>query len=340
MRRSLQRLPPDTPAAVQIPYRAHIAPRVVITGAGDYVMSWRLTGLSFECADDAEINAAHERLNSWLRNLASPEVAIWSHVVRRREYALPAADAPPGFSRRLLHRYRRRLERETLWANELYVTLVYRPLGAQVVGAAVALAARRDPSIAANDRAASLAAAVKLASQLEAALEAYEPIALGCYEYDGRPCSTLLEFLALLINGEWRRMPLPHAPLEDVLGTTRLLIGWETVEYRMPTQTRFGACLGIKEYPTPTTPGQLNRLLTAPFPFVLTQSFAFLAKSTAMGLLSRQFHRLKNAADVAVSQATALKPECDHGGWHRHVRWVPRVGRWTDEIRMRRWAGV
>jgi type IV secretion system protein VirB4 len=309
----------DAPAAIQIPYRAHIAPRVVITAAGDYVMAWRLTGLSFECADDADINSAHERLNSWLRNISSPEVAIWSQVVRRREYALPAADAPPGFSRRLLRRYRRRLEQETLWSNQLYVTLVYRPLGAQLIGTAVALTARRGSAIAVDDRSAGLAAVTKLATQLEAALEAYEPAPLGCYEFNSRPCSSLLEFLGLLINGEWSRMPLPRAPLEDVLATTRLLIGWETVEYRTPTQTRFGACLGIKEYPTPTTPGQFNRLLTAPFPFILTQSFAFLTKSAAMGLLSRQFHRMRNAADVAVSQASALKTALDQLGSNEFV---------------------
>jgi len=319
MRPSLKRPTSDTPAAAQIPYRAHVAPRVVITRAGDYLMSWRLTGLSFECADDSDINAAHERLNSWLRNVASPEVAIWSHVVRRREYALPAANAPAGFACRLLQRYRRRLERETLWSNELYVTLVYRPLGAQLAGAAIALAGRRDAGHAASDRAASIAAAAKLASQVEAALDAYEPAPLGCYEHEGRRYSALLEFLALLINGERRRMPLPSAPLEDVLGTTRLLIGWETIEYRMPSRTRFGAFLGIKEYPTPTTPGQLNRLLTAPFPFILTQSFAFLAKSTALGLLSRQLHRLRNAGDVAVSQAVALKAALDQLGSNEFV---------------------
>ena len=55
----------------------------------------------------------------------------------------------------------------------------------------------------------------------------------------------------------------------------------------------------------------MNRLLTAPFPFVLTQSFAFLPKSTAQGLLSRQYHRLSNAGDLAVSQAEALKVALD-----------------------------
>ena len=312
MHLALNRRPRGEPlAAVQIPYRALVAPGVVCTAAGDYLTAWRLNGLSFECADDAAINAAHERLNAWLRNLAGPGIALWTHVIRRRERVLPGDDPPAGFARQLHRRYTARLARETLWSNELYVTLVYRPLGSRAAGAVYSLLAARDRKAGARERVESLTAIAKLATQVEASLAAYEPVALGCYQAAGRSCSALLEFLALLVNGEWQRMPLPRAPLDQVLATTRLLVGWETIEYRLPTTTRYGACLGIKEYPTPTTPGMLNRLLTAPFPFVLTQSFTFLAKSTATALLSRQFHRLRNAADPAVSQAEALQAALD-----------------------------
>ena len=297
--------------ARQLPYRAVVAPTVVRTAAGDYLSAWRLNGLSFECVDDAEINAAHERLNAWLRNLATPGIALWTHVVRRRERVLPGGDPPAGFARRLHRRYTARLAGETLWVNELYVTLVYRPLGSRAAGAAFALFAARDSKAEARERLESLAAIAKLATQIEASLAVYEPLTLGCYSVAGRTHSALLELLALLINGERQRMPLPRASLEQVLPTSRLLFGWETIEYRLPTTTRFGACLGIKEYPTPTTPGMLNRLLRAPFGFVLTQSFAFLSKSAATGLLSRQFHRLRNAADPAVSQAQALHTALD-----------------------------
>ncbi len=54
-----------------------------------------------------------------------------------------------------------------------------------------------------------------------------------------------------------------------------------------------------------------NRLLSAPFPLVLTQSFTFLAKQTSQGLLQRQFHRMMNAGDFAVSQAEELKDALD-----------------------------
>ena len=123
--------------------------------------------------------------------------------------------------------------------------------------------------------------------------------------------SALLEFLGLLVNGERQAWALPTAPVADVLATSRLLFGTEAMEYRTPSESRLGAFIGIKEYPTPTSPGVLNRLLTAPFPFVLTQSFAFLPKSTAQGLLSRQYHRMTNAGDLAVSQAEALKAALD-----------------------------
>ncbi len=298
-------------ASCQIGYRAQITDTVVVTAAGDCLRGWRLGGLSFECANDDDVNAMHERLNAWLRNIASPEVALWTHVVRRRLHACLTGEPPAGFAQRLAARYRERLATETLWFNELYVTLVYRPLNLKAASNVAMLFRRAERRTEALERAENLAAISKLAGQLEASLAEYEPRPLGCYSRGHVRCSALLEFLGLLLNGESQPMPLPRAPLEQALATSRLLVGTETLEYRTPTSTRFGACLGIKEYPTPTTPGMLNRLLTAPFGFVLTQSFTFLAKSTAMGLLTRQWHRLRNAADPAVSQADALRVALD-----------------------------
>ena len=69
--------------------------------------------------------------------------------------------------------------------------------------------------------------------------------------------------------------------------------------------------LGIKEYPTPTTVGMFDALLSAPFPFVLTQSFTFLTKAAGQALLQRQFNRMVNAGDFSVSQAEELKDALD-----------------------------
>ena len=54
-----------------------------------------------------------------------------------------------------------------------------------------------------------------------------------------------------------------------------------------------------------------NRLLSAPFPLVLTQSFTFLSRAAGQALLQRQYWRMTNAGDFAVSQAAQLKAALD-----------------------------
>jgi type IV secretion system protein VirB4 len=301
----------EVAAFVRVPYTAHVAPTVVKTSFGDYVQVFRLAGASFECSDDAQINAWHERLNVAWRNIASPQVALWSQVIRRREPAgRSTASGRNGDFAVLLHdKYARRLESETLMVNELYLAVLHRP-AAQLAGW-VSKALDRSPRYAAAELVEALEACAKLAEILTASLARYEPEHLGTY-YDGKIwCSSLLEYLGLLVNGEWQRMPLPRGPLNRALVTTRLLFGNEAVEYRTVTRTRVGAMLGIKEYPTPTVAGMYDALLSAPFAFVLTQSFAFLTKAAAQSLLKRQFNRMANAGDFAMSQAAELTEALD-----------------------------
>lgn len=298
-------------AATNIPYTSHVSEHAVKTCHGDYVLGCRLSGASFESADDEQLNNWHERLNVLWRNVASPNVALWTHVIRRREHVYPTGTFPPGFAHDLNAKYRMRLADETLMVNELYVSLVYRPQATAVGAATLRLMKKADRANGHAELLDSLDACAKLQQQLLAALDRYEPELLGVYRHGAWHCSSLLEFLGVLVNGEWQRIPLPRAPINEVLATTRPFFGIEALEYRTATQTRVGALLGIKEYPTPTVTGMFNRLLTADFPFVLTQSFTFLAKAAAQSLLQRQYNRLGNAGDLAVSQAEELKDALD-----------------------------
>lgn len=298
-------------AAANIPYTAHVSDHVVKTRNGHYVLGCRLSGASFESADDEQLNNWHERLNVLWRNLASPDLALWTHVIRRREHAYPDGEFPPGFAHDLDAKYRQRLADETLMVNELYVSLVYRPQATAVGMAALKVMKTADSANSGVELSDSLDACAKLQEHLLAALARYDPELLGVYQHGTGQCSSLLEFFGVLVNGEWQRMPLPRAPVNEALATTRPFFGVEALEYRTATRTRVGALLGIKEYPTPTVTGMFNRLLTASFPFVLTQSFTFLGKAAAQSLLQRQYNRLGNVGDVAVSQAEELKEALD-----------------------------
>jgi type IV secretion system protein VirB4 len=307
--RSAPRIRREAQLARHVPYLSHVSENIISTRAGDYLQVFRLGGVGFETADHAKLNTWHERLNVLWRNLASPHVALWTHVVRRRERV---AEVQPeaGFAGTLNAKYRLRLSGEKLMVNDLYLTVLFRP----VVGAAPGLVAkllmgtRRSDDAGAHD---AVDACDKLAKSVAASLQDCDPERLGLYRAGRNPHSRVLEFLGLLLDGEPQAMPLPRAPLADVLATTRCLIGTEIIEYRQPAGTRVAAILGVKEYPTPTLVGMYDRLLSAPFPFVLTQSFAFLSKPAAQGLLQRQYNRMVNAGDFSVSQAQELKIALD-----------------------------
>jgi type IV secretion system protein VirB4 len=305
-------------AADRIPYTAHIAPTVVRTAFGDYLQVFRLGGASFESNDDEELNNWHERLNVLWRNIGSSNVALWAQVIRRRSGISRRPDDTPeqrdstaSFASALYAKYRNRIANETLMVNEMYLAVVYRPTSGAVTGLASKVLARtrRDGSLLTF--ADALDACEKLAQTLNASLARYEPELLGTYKFANTWCSSLQEYLGLLINGEWQRCALRAGPLNQALATTRLFFGTEAIEYRSPTATRVGAMLGIKEYPTPSVVGMYNRLLSVPFAFVLTQSFAFLTKAAGQSLLQRQFNRMTNAGDFALSQASELKDALD-----------------------------
>jgi type IV secretion system protein VirB4 len=298
-------------AADRVPYTVQLSDHVVRTTLLDYVQVFRCTGASFESADDEQLNEWHERLNILWRNIASPNIALWTHVVRRRE-TTPWQRAPAGgFAAALLDKYRERLAHEVLMVNELYLAVIYRPAAGVASGLMAKLLSRSQRELPQADAEAALEACVKLAQIIGVSLARYEPQPLGSYYRSGARYSALLEFLGLLINGEWQRMPLSRRPLNEALATSRLFFGTEVIEYRTPSATRAAAMLGIKEYPTPSFVGMYNRLLSAPFPYVLTQSFTFLSKPTSQGLLQRQIHRLANAGDFAISQAQELQLALD-----------------------------
>src|ERR1700760_267646 len=108
-RRRMSALRRESVAAERIPCVAHVAPNVVKTTFGDYLQVIRLSGASFESADDDRINTWHELLNVLWRNIASPNVALWTHIVRRRERAIEIPEKVAGFADALEEKYVRRL---------------------------------------------------------------------------------------------------------------------------------------------------------------------------------------------------------------------------------------
>jgi len=292
-----------------VPYSSHVSEENVRTSAGDLVTVIRLEGAAHEAADPEDVQAWHEALNGLLKNLAQPDLAIWRHTVRRERNDYPAGDFLPGFAHDLNERYKATVMGERMMVNDLYLTLVLR-------GPAMAfkLFGGREK----NEREAVLRDLEDQNSRLDeltrnamAALERYQPTRLGLYDRAGRTFSAALEFLAFLVNGEWQPIPLPRQRISDAICTSRITFGIEAGELRTPTDRQLFAMIAANEYPDETETGEVNQLLTLPFGFVLTQSFAYLERNKALSMINTQRNKLINAKDAAQSQIEALDYAAD-----------------------------
>ena len=298
-------------AASFIPYTSHVTRNVVKLAGGDYVVAIRMQGAAHESADIEDINSWHDQLNNFMRNIASPNVAVWSHIVRREYGEYPGGDFLPGFCRDFNERYRQRMAEEKMLVNELYLTLVYRP---QPVKAAKMfdMFGKQDPKELQEKQIDELEALSELMNTALSALDRYEPELLGCYERNQVMFSEVLEFLAFLVNGEWQRFPLPRSEIRDILTTSRPFFGkGGLLSLKGASRIQYGSILTIQEYPSLTCPGILNGLLGMPCAMIITQSFAFISKPVAVGRMKRQQARMVNAGDVAVSQIADIDQAMD-----------------------------
>ncbi|MDG5824398.1 hypothetical protein MRX58_13240 (plasmid) [Xylella fastidiosa subsp. pauca] len=84
--------------ALFIPYSSHVTKNVVKLVNGDYIATIRMQGAAHESADVQDINSWHDQLNGFMRNIASPNTAVWSHVVRREYGEFPGGEYQPGFA--------------------------------------------------------------------------------------------------------------------------------------------------------------------------------------------------------------------------------------------------
>jgi type IV secretion system protein VirB4 len=300
----------EQPAGAHLPYARHVDDSTIETRDGLLMRTIRLGGLLFETADTDELNYRAELRDAMLKAIGSSRFAIYHHVVRRRAEAALEARFPDEFSRHLAQRWRDRLAAREMYVNDLFLTVVRRPMPGRrgVLDRVRRLAGRAT----AADRAAAFAtekrALDSAVEALVAALGAYSPRVLSVYTADDGVRSEPLEFLSWLYNAEMRPMVLPHGDLGQHLPFRRASFGAEAFELG-PTATlprKFGAIVSIKDYPSQTMPGMFDELYRMPFELTVAQSFAFVERGDALSRMNLALRRMRSTEDEALSLRAEL----------------------------------
>ncbi|CUX03099.1 VirB4 family type IV secretion system protein [Rhizobium pusense] len=300
-----------TPEAF-IPYVRHIDEKTIALESRTLMVMVALAGVSFETADSLDLNALHRDLNTLYRNIADERLAIWTHLIRRRDTDYPGGTFATPFSASLNEKYRERMASEQLFRNDLYLTVLWSPA--------------RDPADKAGRLLSHLRRSkrfdieldVEALKQLEdkvanvmAGLRRFEPRILSLYEEEDMLFSEPSEVLHQIVGGRRERVPLTEGRVASAIYSDRVIIGRETIEIRHEAESRFAGMLSFKEYPARTRTGMLDGVLNSPFELILSQSFSFLSKADARVIMGRKQNQLVSSGDMAASQINELYDAMD-----------------------------
>lgn len=303
---------PDT----YVPFIGHAAEGVLLLDDGSLLTMLHLDGAAFEMADPGEVNSRHAQRNILLRNIASERIVLATHVVRTMAdpSIYPADECRSAFARELDAAYRDRIMANRLFRNELFLSVLLRPSGSTSVldGNVMALFARRRRGD--RDRSASRASLDQLSQVVSTLL--YELGGYGAYQLKVREAGGVMfseaaEALRLILTGEHMPVPLVNGHLGGAIYTDRVIVGREAIEIRGAGGSTYAAGFSLREYPATTWPGMFDAVLAAPYRCVLTQTFGFLNKQTAQGVMQRKQNQMVSANDKAASQTAALSEAAD-----------------------------
>jgi len=302
--RNAEAVAKEQPVGRHLPYGRHVDDWTIETRDGLLLQVIHLRGLLFETADTDELNYRKRLREAMLQAVGSSRFALYHHILRRRVDAELEAEHGDRFSAQLDAAWQARLAAKQLYVNDLYLTLVRRPLQGRVgkldwIGRLFGRAGEPEGAAAAQE----LRQLHGARDALIAALGSYGPRLLGVREGPQGLCSEPLEFLSGLLNGEMRPVLLPTQDIGDYLPYRRISFGQETVELGKAgtTERSFLGIVSIKDYPGQTQAGMLDELLRLPYEINVSQSFGFVERQAALSGMNLALRRMRSAEDEAVS---------------------------------------
>ena len=287
----------------EIPFHAPVDDCTVRTQEGDFVRTYYVRGVTFECVDDSMVNALHNQLNRafmLINNIADGRLSIYTHLIRRRSSASPRRTFAPGYADELNQRYSARMSELILHESGFYLSIVYR---AATQGIAPFLTKQRGMS---QDERRSedqfmLEEFDEITRALEEGCKSYGLERLTEYEYNGNTFSQQMELYHYIVNGYDMRFPVTRDNLQDTLLTARPIFR-NTLGVIHGDESVYIAVLSVADYQEHTFPGHLDALLALQFEFVFTQSFTFLPREKVKGMMKLHHIHMEQMSDDAASQ--------------------------------------
>ena len=247
----------------------------------------RLPGMAFESVSAETLENRFDAFNRILSGLALDKgnrLAIWATFRRRRTTFEQTYAFRSKFMQQFSTKYLERFRGIDYYENAFFLTLLLKH----------------------DDLSECVTELEELAGSVSKALSVYDPECLTVYEHNGIMFSETYEFLGELINGVDERMPVTDAAGHEVIPTAWTHFGYDVMELRTDSSTKFATCYDLKDFPQCGW-GQFNPLLTMPMEFTLTQSFVFMGTYESQKQIETQIGKLTSVGDKATQQIEELQ---------------------------------
>ena len=331
----------EKPVSDFIPYKGHWDKNTILTKANGLLQVIKVSGFSFETADDEDLDIRKNIRNSLFKNMASGNVTLYFHMLRRRKSVIqemgdynidPTVKSGEDFISYLENEWRNKSTKAHSYFNELYVSILYEPdkEGAAIVAHLLKkLRQKSDKSAWENDMREMQESLQEMTTRVLNTLRDYDSKLLGVRKTKNGIYCEISEFLASIVNcGDSVPMMLTRNSLDKYLPTNRLFFGSRSMEARGPRGKKYAGIVSVIEYGPNTSAGVFDGFLQMPFEFIMAQSFSFANRTIAINNMQLQQNRMIQAGDKAVSQIAEISQALDMamsgdiGFGHHHISFL------------------
>ncbi|GAB7222900.1 VirB4 family type IV secretion/conjugal transfer ATPase [Vibrio owensii] len=251
-----------------------------------------LNGIPFESESYNTLKPSFELVKNILSTLArkyGSQLAIWTHIVKRKERFEANYRFESDFMQRFSDRYLQDFSGEDFFSVRYYITFVLNYKGTLTEG---------------EDELGDILKTVS------AALKRFDSKVLEVV--DNHRCEHV-EFLSYLLNYNDQPKPLTSEKVRNYIGHSDWHFGHDLLEVRNANNetTKFATFFELDALPSATEMGMWDFILSQPTEFILTQSMIFMQSLKAQKMIDRQTNFIESS-DNATQELKELKVARDY----------------------------
>lgn len=296
-----------------IPYTHYIDDSTIELRNGNLIQVIRVSGLSADTLDDSVRDMEKRFRNGLLMAVGDANTAIYFHTIRKKTSVMLDAKYPDGFLSDLNGKWNEKLNNESFYINEHYITVVSKqPAGKINRFTELLRSITNQFTLDERDhyRAEALAGLYKKTNQIISGLNYY-----GAYRVkntmltNGTIRAESSELLSYLLNLEDRVIFAPENELASVLSTKRHFFDSHAgvVAIRgIDNQVKYAAVLSIENYCDKTIAGMYDYLFDIKCNLVISQSFSPLDRQLARKAMKERKRNLEQSDDGASSASEQI----------------------------------